>query len=280
MGGCLWSFLPFPILIALYYIIRQPIVYFMSFGGKVAGQEVVTAAKELIESAGITLTSNAAYEQIEISNIINSNFPDFITQHPGWVNVNYTFLGLDLSATPLSIIKSFTFSWACVGLILIPILAGGFQLLMTKVSMSQQPSNPSTASTKSMMYMMPLFSVYIAFMMPGALGIYWIAQSAFSLVQEIIMNKFYNKKLEEEENARYEARQADRQRRQEEAKRLQQERKQQTEKKQSLKEKQKAAQAAKAAKAAKAGRSTTEAGRVGDRPYARGRAYKADRYGD
>ena len=40
----------------------------------------------------------------------------------------------------------------------------------------------------------------------------------------------------------------------------------------------KAAQAAKAAKAAKAGISTTEAGRIGNRPYARGRAYKADRY--
>ena len=36
--------------------------------------------------------------------------------------------------------------------------------------------------------------------------------------------------------------------------------------------------AGEAVKAAKAATSTTEAGRVGDRPYARGRAYKADRY--
>ena len=56
--------------------------------------------------------------------------------------------------------------------------------------------------------------------------------------------------------------------------------KQQAEQKQSLKEKREAAQKAKAVKAAKAGTSTTEAGRVGDRPYARGRAYKADRYDD
>ena len=41
-----------------------------------------------------------------------------------------------------------------------------------------------------------------------------------------------------------------------------------------------AEEAAKAAKAAKAASSTTEAGRVGDRPYARGRAYKPDRYDD
>ena len=32
MSGCLWSFLPMPILIALYYIIRQPITHFMMLG--------------------------------------------------------------------------------------------------------------------------------------------------------------------------------------------------------------------------------------------------------
>ena len=47
----------------------------------------------------------------------------------------------------------------------------------------------------------------------------------------------------------------------------------------SLKDKKKAAQAAKEAKAAKAG-GTTEAGRVGNRPYARGRAYKEEHYKD
>ena len=47
---------------------------------------------------------------------------------------------------------------------------------------------------------------------------------------------------------------------------------------QTLREKQHAAQAAKAEKAKKAATSTTEAGRVGDRPYARGRSYKENRY--
>ena len=66
--------------------------------------------------------------------------------------------------------------------------------------------------------------------------------------------------------------------RMEEARVQEQQRKQEEQKKKTLREKQQAAQAAKAAKAAKAATSTTEAGRVGDRPYARGRAYKADRY--
>lgn len=280
MSGCLWSFLPLPILLALYSIIRQPIVYFMNFGGRAAGLEVVEKARELIEGAGMELTANAAYEQIEISTIINANFPEFIAEHPGWFHVNYGFLGLDLTAMPWNAVKSFQPKWAVIGLILIPILAGASQLLMSAVTMKQQPQQEGAAasSTKTMMYMMPLFSVYIAFMMPAALGVYWIAQSVFSLIQEIILGRFYNKKLEEEENARYEARQADRQRRMEEARTLQEQRKQEAAKKQSLREKQKAAQQAKAAKAQKAKSSTTEAGRVGDRPYARGRSYKADRY--
>ena len=163
-------------------------------------------------------------------------------------------------------------------LILIPILAGGSQLLFTKFTMRSQPQTEAAASTNRMMMWMPLFSVYIAFTMPSALGVYWIAQSAFGGVQEFFMGKFFNKKLEEEENARYEARQAERKRKMEEAKILQEQQRQQGVQKQTLKEKQKAAREAKAAKAAKAGAATTEAGRVGERPYARGRAYKPDRY--
>ena len=145
--------------------------------------------------------------------------------------------------------------------------------------MKHQPAADASANAmnRTMMFM-PLFSVYIAFTMPAALGLYWIAQSGISAVQEFLMGRFFNKRMEEEENARYEARQAERKRKMEEAKLLQEQQRQQASQKQTLKEKQKAAQEAKAAKAAKAGTATTEAGRVGDRPYARGRAYKPDRY--
>ena len=85
---------------------------------------------------------------------------------------------------------------------------------------------------------------------------------------------------EEEEDARQEMIQADRQKRMEEAKLLQEQQRQQAAQKKSLKEKRQAAQEAKALKAKKAATSTTEAGRVGDRPYARGRSYKEDRYDD
>ena len=279
MSGCLWSFLPMPILLALYYIIREPIVYFMNFGGKAAGREVLAAAKALIEGAGIQLTANAAYEQIEISNIINSQFPDFIAQHSGWVQIDYNFLGIDLTAIPWDHFKDFSsgITLPLIGLMLIPIISGALSFALSKVTMNTQPATGTAGgSTKAMMWMMPLMSVYIVFILPAALGVYWIAQSVFSIIQEALMGKFYNDKLQAEEDARYEAREADRKRRMEEAK--QRQKLQQEEAKLSLKEKRQAAQAAKIKKAKKAATSTTEAGRVGDRPYAKGRSYREDRY--
>ena len=282
MSGCLWSFLPLPILMALYYIIREPIVYFMSFGGKEAGLAVVESARKVIEAAGIQLTTNPAYEQIEISNIINSQFPDFVAENPGWINIDYHFLGMDLTQTPWSAVGAISagVTLAMIGLILIPIISGLLSFLLSKVSMKQSGQGAANGSTKAMMWMMPLMSVYIAFIMPAALGVYWIAQSAFSIIQELILGRFYNNKLQAEEDARQEAIQADRQRRIEEGKIHQEQARQQSGQKKSLKEKRQEAQAAKAAKAKKAASSTTEAGRVGERPYARGRSYKADRYDD
>lgn len=286
MSGCLWSFLPLPILLALYSIMRQPITHLMMISKDTAAGLVEKAAAAGVDITNIAtvkdgVTQFTAYGQINLVKAITSQAPEVVDGLDKWIHLDFSFIGLDLAATPTSVFGSFSFSWAVIGLILIPILAGGFQLLMSIYTMRTQPQQGANgASMKGMMYMMPLMSVYIAFIMPAALGIYWIAQSVFSLIQEVILTKFFNKKLEEEENARYEARQADRQRRQEEAKRLQEEQKKQAAQKQTLKQKQKAAQAAKAAKAAKAGRSTTEAGRVGDRPYARGRSYKADRYDD
>ena len=90
------------------------------------------------------------------------------------------------------------------------------------------------------------------------------------------MGKFYNQKIEEEENRRQEAIEADRKRRQEEAKKIQGDQRQQMAQKLTLKEKRKAAQETKTNKSKKA--STNENGRVGDRPYARGRAFQETRY--
>ena len=223
MSGCLWSLIPFPILIALYSIIRQPITHFMMLSKDVLQTVVQSAADAGVNLTNIVMMDKAtgtpalkdglyqlaSYGQI---NLVKAVQEMGLSTPEGWFDMNYNFLGLDLTATPWEYVKNFTFTWAVIGVILIPILAGLSQFVFSKLTMKTQPQADAAggASMKSMMYMMPLMSVYIAFIMPAALGVYWIAQSVFSLIQEAILNKTFSAKLSEEEEARFQARQADR----------------------------------------------------------------------
>ena len=281
MGGCLWSFLPLPILMALYSIIRQPISHFMMLS-----QDTIQSLVDAVAATGVDMSNIVQktvdgvaqltpYGQINLAKAAAS-LPEVVEGIEGWINVNYNFLGMDLTINPWDAFKNFASTPGAVGLILVPILAGGSQLLFSIMSMKQQKGDAANnASMKSMMYMMPLMSVYIAFVMPAALGVYWIAQSVVSLIQEPIMNKFYNNKIEAEEAERFAAREADRKKRMEEGRIQQEKYRSQQEQKLTLKEKQKLAQEAKLTKKKI---TTSEAGRVGDRPYARGRSYQDDRY--
>lgn len=290
MSGCIWSLLPMPILFALYYIIREPIIYFMNFGTKAGALNVLTAAKEVVTNLGLTWTTmkngaDGVYAQIEILTAIQSN-PDapavksFLAANPNWINVDYHFLGMDLASIPteaFSMLKTGV-TLAAVALILIPILSGVLSLLLSKVTMMGQPqSAAANASSKMMLWMMPIMSVWIGFTLPAALGIYWIAQSGFSIVQEFFLGKFYSGKLEAEEDERQKTIEENRRRRQEEAKARQEEQRQLTAKQQAAARKKAALEASKN-KSKKP--STNENGRVGERPYARGRAYMDEHYKD
>lgn len=287
-GGCLWMLLPLPIMIALYSIIRQPITHFMMLPESTVEELINQASAAGASLSGIVqmkdgapivtngITQLTGYGQINLVKLVQ----EAGLQTPqGWYDMDYSFLGLDLTVTPWDLVSNFRFEWAVIGVLLIPILSGLSQLVLSIVTTRTQKSSDAAvdSTNKSLLYTMPLMSVTIAFSTPAALGVYWISQSVVSLVQDTILNKTYLAKMEAQEEAQFQARQAERQRRVEEALRLQEQR-QQEQQKLTLREKQQAAQAAKAGKAAKAAFSTTEAGRVGDRPYARGRSYQPNRY--
>ena len=267
MGGCLWSFLPLFILIPLNSVIRMPITHFMGLS-----QEVCDALRETAMTLGYTPTmagsSYGAYEQLGLSQFISQHWENFQGSYDGLINVNYSFLGLDLSKIPSEIIKEgFSFSWAFIGVMLIPITSAALSYLMGVLTMASN-GQKAQANMKAMNLMMPLMSLYIGFVMPAGLGIYWIANSVFAMVQEAILGKFYTKKITAEEEERAAKRDAARQLRMEEAKKRAAELKE-LEGKKPKKQPQKSPEKKV---------STNEAGRVGDRPYARGRSYKEDRY--
>ena len=293
MSGCLWSFLPFPILIALYSIIRQPITRFMMLT-TTAMQGVIDAVSAAgFDLAAIAMTANDGavtvkdgltqlqpYGQITL---VKAAQELGVALPEGWIHMDFSFLGMDLTTIPSNVIGQIgTGGWAVIGVLLIPIVSGALSFWQSKVSMAgnpaaADPNDPTARSTRMVTWMMPIMSLWIGFTLPASLGVYWIANSVLMLVQEKVLNKYFQKSMAAEDEAREKARMEDRLHRMEEARVAQQQR--EAEKK-SLKEKQKAAQAAKAAKAEKAKKATTENGRIGDRPYARGRSFNADHYGE
>ena len=42
-------------------------------------------------------------------------------------------------------------------------------------------------------YMMPLMSLYIAFIVPGGLGFYWVVNNVLMVLQEPVLNWYYTK---------------------------------------------------------------------------------------
>ena len=85
MSGCLWSFIPFPILIALYAIIRTPLRYFMSLSTSVI-EEIGTLAGTLGYEA-----SNNTYDQIYLAKFIHEHWESFAGKFDGLVDLNYSF---------------------------------------------------------------------------------------------------------------------------------------------------------------------------------------------
>jgi len=267
MSGCLWSMLPLFILIPLYNIIRQPVSHFMRLG-----EDAVEAVRELATSLGYVAETLAngkpgAYEQIALTKFIGDNWSAFEGKFDGLMNIDFNFIGLDLTINPTAAFSGFAFDWFHIGLILIPIVSGALSFAQSKISASSN-GQQANGQMKTMLYMMPLMSVYIGFIMPASLGVYWIANSVLMIIQDATLGKYFDKKIRAEEDEREAKREAARQLRMEEAKRHAEEEKknpQKKEKKQPVEKK-------------KVANPTNEAGRVGERPYARGRSYVENRY--
>ena len=304
MSGCLWSLIPFPILIALYSVIRQPLTRMMF-----VAQEVVDAIQNYFVDTGLYVipTKTDAYFEIKLTELAHRYWDQLQAALPGkldgLMNIDFSFLGLNLGNQPE---WNFMFKtdWSDVhvwlpalGLFLIPFISAFMSWASMKISNAANPQTDAQtqASMKSMNLMMPLMSVWICFIMPAAMGIYWIANSVFGLIRDFVLTKIYKKKLDKEDAERIAAR-SEREK-ELEAKRLETERLRAegkteknvntSKKKMQAVEKQKSDERKaaldkvdRAARRERLGIKENEipASQVGNRRYARGRAYVPDRF--
>ena len=308
MSGCLWSLIPFPILIALYSVIRQPFLRMMF-----VTSEVLDAVKDFCVSNGwYTLPAKAdAYMEIKLANIVHEHWSETIAHLQSlnlptdrMVDLDFNFLGVNLGTVPWDTMKlifagTAAIGIATIGLALIPLISAALSWLGMKVA---NMANPQTgvetqqqAQMKSMNLMMPLMSLWFCFIMPAAMGVYWIGNSVFGMARDFILTKIYKRKLDIEDaerNAVRQARERELEERRIETERLRAEGK--TEQnantsKKKIQQNEKQRQAERSAAIAKEERAARRemrgikepekpASQVGNRRYARGRAYVPDRF--
>ena len=282
-SGCLWSFLPLPILLALYSIIRQPLTRFM-----LLKTETADAIRTLAASLGYIAEEGgraAFYEEINLVKFMSENFAQFQGKFEGIFPMNYNFIGLDLTVMPGNVWKEFfTGGWPIIGVVLIPIVSAVLSFFQSKVAMatnnSAEGDDAAARTSKGMMYTMPLLSLWIGFTMPAALGVYWIANSIFQTIQDYFLNKYFKDAMDKEESDKERAKREARVQKMQAAREQQRKWEEEKNTQKTLKEKRAEKQAEKERNKEKKSTSTTENGRVGDRPYARGRSFSEDHYGE
>ena len=266
MGGCLWSMLPLFVLLPLYAIIREPLKYLMDLS-----PEQITAVAQLL---GTEFKKNG-YEQLQMAAMIKDGMA---VEGAQLFAINFNFLGIDLAAMPTWKIWTGITNWSTViGPFLLVLVSTGLSVLMGKVSsktnnMSNSQQNNST--NRTMMLMMPLMSLWIGFVMPAAMCIYWIANSLFSMLQEILAAKMLKKDYEK---ARIAAEERERQEKEEEKLRKEQARLERARK--AEEEKQNRKKGIKKDVEPEQEGVNKDDSREGLRAHARGRAYIPDRFG-
>ena len=142
-GGCLWSLVPMLILIPLYQVIRQPLVYMLHETAENA-QAIIDAIKA---ANGTLFGENNYYDQLTAAR----HLPDFLAavkeagisfaNERTALGLNFNFLGIDLGQQPVFNIfgPNWAWDWNHIGAFIIPLLSGGSQVL--SMHLSQRANN-------------------------------------------------------------------------------------------------------------------------------------------
>lgn len=192
-GGCLPMLITLPIMFGLYSVVRQPLTYIFDIT-----PEQIQALADAFIGAGAKITNTSGYMlQIEVANRLSA-FPEIVASiAPNLANLDFNFLGLDLSAIPnfRASIQNFNPSeWI---MWIIPALSGltaWLSNLLLRRGQGKAMTEQAAATNGAMNLMMPLMSVWIAFCVPASLGLYWIISNIISAVQEPLLTKYYKNK--------------------------------------------------------------------------------------
>lgn len=201
-SGCFSSILQIVIILAVFYLVSKPLTYMK----KVDTEVINNYVNEIREENGTV----SAYSEIEViqKKADKETNPD--------IYINMDFFGLDLSKVPNQNLGDYT-------VYIIPALYVITSFISIKLSTKMQEkkkneqkliSDGETPKTeeelkaeaeqeeilesmqsvnKNMMYMTPIMSIFIAFIAPLGLALYWLVSNILMIIERIIVDKFFKK---------------------------------------------------------------------------------------
>ena len=194
LSGCLPLLIQMPIIIFLYNVIRKPLSY------------IAKLSKDVIEIINTALGNSGSVDEIilagqirniadqgkivEINNALALAGHDTTIWEIQEVVPNFNLWGVNLAEKPS--LANFSL------LVLIPVLAAGFQWLTMFIS-RKVSGNPASQlqvqdeqtqmSMRMMDLMMPAMTLFFTFSFSAMMGLYWIYQSIITIIQTVILSK-------------------------------------------------------------------------------------------
>lgn len=135
---------------------------------------------------------SSGYEQLQIVRFFGEVKPYLTMFNSGELadieeySSGFNLIGLNLLNRPNAVPFS-DMLW------IIPVLCFVVSVASMYVTQKMSGGNAQVeGAMKFVPYMMFIFTAYIAYTIPGAVGLYWILNSIIGLIQNLILNKYYN----------------------------------------------------------------------------------------
>ena len=227
-GSCVYMLINFPILLALYRVFYNVPAYLGSVksqfsalvDGIMATSDYQNIMAKFVEEVNLktvrvdfTATDNTVLSNYIVDTLYAMNssgwellkdkfsgLADVIVSTQEHISKINNFIGINISDTPLNVIKTSMGNHAYLMVILallIPVTSYLTQVLNIKL-MPQATANGGdndavAAQMNTMNKIMPLFSLVFCFTVPVGLGIYWIISALVRTIQQICLNKHFEK---------------------------------------------------------------------------------------
>lgn len=212
-SGCLTAILQLIIILAVFWLVSQPLTYMK----KVQNSEIYNEYKTKIEESSNTKSS---YKEIAIINAVESDYKQIEEELKAEnienreelenrkakleeLRINMEFLGIDLSKVPTQSLND----WKVYIIPVLYVITSFISIRMTTKMQTTKKKEGEEQSeelqsmeqmNKSMSYMMPIMSISIAVIAPLGLALYWFVSNILMIIERLIINKIMGSKEEEE----------------------------------------------------------------------------------